>query len=78
MESAVGLEVDLCKECIEWARQEKRNYLRQGNYTSHLNPSSFRVQHSFKNDILNNFLLLLHEIKVVGFAANNFFRYNLR
>merc|ERR1711970_1270571 len=29
MESAVGLEVDLCKECIEWARQEKRNYLRQ-------------------------------------------------
>ena len=30
MESAVGLEVDLCKECIEWARQEKRNYLRQG------------------------------------------------
>ena len=31
MESAVGLEVDLCKECIEWARQEKRNYLRQGS-----------------------------------------------
>merc|ERR1711990_934832 len=24
MESAVGLEVDLCKECIEWARQEKK------------------------------------------------------
>jgi len=39
MESAVGLEVDLCKECIEWARQEKRNYLRQGPglYCKHSN-----------------------------------------
>jgi len=29
MDSAIGLEVDLCKECIQWAREEKRTYLRQ-------------------------------------------------
>ncbi|CAL1300716.1 unnamed protein product [Larinioides sclopetarius] len=29
MEASTGLEVDLCLECIEWAKQEKRNYLRQ-------------------------------------------------
>ena len=41
MESAVGLEVDLCKECIEWARQEKRNYLRQGPGLSRKNVGQF-------------------------------------
>jgi 26S proteasome regulatory subunit N6 len=29
MEAATGYEVDLCKECIEWAKQEKRTFLRQ-------------------------------------------------
>ncbi|XP_055931226.1 26S proteasome non-ATPase regulatory subunit 11-like [Argiope bruennichi] len=29
MEASTGLEVELCLECIEWAKQEKRNYLRQ-------------------------------------------------
>ncbi|XP_054714187.1 26S proteasome non-ATPase regulatory subunit 11-like [Uloborus diversus] len=29
MEASTGLEVDMCLECIEWAKQEKRNYLRQ-------------------------------------------------
>ncbi|KAG8178698.1 hypothetical protein JTE90_011624 [Oedothorax gibbosus] len=29
MEASTGVEVELCLECIEWAKQEKRNYLRQ-------------------------------------------------
>lgn len=29
MEAGTGMEVDLCIECIEWAKQEKRTFLRQ-------------------------------------------------
>lgn len=29
MDSAIGLEVELCMQCIQWAREEKRTYLRQ-------------------------------------------------
>merc|ERR1719290_937290 len=29
MEAATGYEVQLCKECIEWAKEEKRTFLRQ-------------------------------------------------
>ncbi|KAJ8313828.1 hypothetical protein KUTeg_008389 [Tegillarca granosa] len=29
MEASTGKEVDLCKECIEWAKDEKRTFLRQ-------------------------------------------------
>lgn len=29
MEAGTGMEVDLCMECIEWAKQEKRTFLRQ-------------------------------------------------
>jgi 26S proteasome regulatory subunit N6 len=29
MEACTGYEVDLCKECIEWAKMEKRTFLRQ-------------------------------------------------
>ncbi|CAL1292657.1 unnamed protein product [Larinioides sclopetarius] len=29
MEAETGMEVDLCVECIEWAKQEKRTFLRQ-------------------------------------------------
>ncbi|CAN7939344.1 unnamed protein product [Ixodes hexagonus] len=29
MEAATGMEVELCKECIDWAQQEKRTFLRQ-------------------------------------------------
>lgn len=29
MEASTGLEVELCNECIEWAMQEKRTFLRQ-------------------------------------------------
>ncbi|XP_035208807.1 26S proteasome non-ATPase regulatory subunit 11-like isoform X2 [Stegodyphus dumicola] len=29
MEAETGMEVDLCMECIEWAKQEKRTFLRQ-------------------------------------------------
>ncbi|EDO31601.1 predicted protein [Nematostella vectensis] len=29
MESTTGMEVDLCKECINWSKQEKRTFLRQ-------------------------------------------------
>ncbi|KAK6166724.1 hypothetical protein SNE40_023355 [Patella caerulea] len=29
MEAATGKEVELCKECIEWAKNEKRTFLRQ-------------------------------------------------
>merc|ERR1719402_135202 len=29
MDAATGYEVDLCKECIEWAKEEKRIFLRQ-------------------------------------------------
>ena len=28
-DAATGYEVDLCKECIEWAKEEKRTFLRQ-------------------------------------------------
>lgn len=29
LEAETGIEVQLCKECIEWAKQEKRTFLRQ-------------------------------------------------
>ena len=29
MEAATGQEVELCLECIEWAKTEKRTFLRQ-------------------------------------------------
>lgn len=29
MEAATGQEVELCLECIEWAKAEKRTFLRQ-------------------------------------------------
>ncbi|XP_055372496.1 26S proteasome non-ATPase regulatory subunit 11 [Condylostylus longicornis] len=29
MEAGTGIEVQLCKECIEWSKQEKRTFLRQ-------------------------------------------------
>ncbi|XP_077298505.1 regulatory particle non-ATPase 6 [Arctopsyche grandis] len=29
LEAAIGIEVQLCKECIEWAKTEKRTFLRQ-------------------------------------------------
>ena len=35
MEAATGYEVQLCKECIQWATEEKRIFLRQVNSTSY-------------------------------------------
>lgn len=29
LEAGTGIEVQLCKDCIEWAKQEKRTFLRQ-------------------------------------------------
>lgn len=29
LEAGTGIEVQLCKECIEWSKQEKRTFLRQ-------------------------------------------------
>lgn len=29
LETGIGIEVQLCKDCIEWAKQEKRTFLRQ-------------------------------------------------
>lgn len=29
LDASTGIEVQLCKECIEWAKQEKRTFLRQ-------------------------------------------------
>lgn len=29
LEAGIGIEVQLCKECIEWAKEEKRTFLRQ-------------------------------------------------
>ncbi|KAK7586228.1 hypothetical protein V9T40_004104 [Parthenolecanium corni] len=29
LEAGVGVEIDLCKECIEWAKEESRTFLRQ-------------------------------------------------
>ncbi|KAK3736149.1 hypothetical protein QZH41_015542, partial [Actinostola sp. cb2023] len=29
MEASTGMEVELCQECIDWAKQEKRTFLRQ-------------------------------------------------
>ncbi|NWS16594.1 PSD11 ATPase, partial [Pachyramphus minor] len=36
MEAATGQEVDLCLECIEWAKSEKRTFLRQALEVHHL------------------------------------------
>lgn len=29
LEAGIGIEVQLCKECIEWAKEERRTFLRQ-------------------------------------------------
>ncbi|NWX94032.1 PSD11 ATPase, partial [Nothoprocta pentlandii] len=36
MEAATGQEVDLCLECIEWAKSEKRTFLRQALEVSYI------------------------------------------
>lgn len=35
MEAATGQEVELCLECIEWAKAEKRTFLRQALEVRH-------------------------------------------
>lgn len=37
MEAATGQEVELCLECIEWAKSEKRTFLRQALEVSFVN-----------------------------------------
>lgn len=36
MEAATGQEVELCLECIEWAKSEKRTFLRQALEVCHV------------------------------------------
>ena len=43
MDAATGYEVQLCKECIQWATDEKRIFLRQVRS----NPKVFKILISF-------------------------------
>jgi len=74
MEASTGLEVEMCLECIEWAKQEKRNYLRQalearlislyydiGKYTEALNLGSALLKELKKLDDKN----LLVEVQLL-------------
>ncbi|XP_065896587.1 26S proteasome non-ATPase regulatory subunit 11-like [Dysidea avara] len=63
MKSSTGIEIDLCNECIEWAKQEKRTFLRQtlearlivlyldtANYTAAINLSTVLLKELKKLD----------------------------
>lgn len=62
MEAATGQEVELCLECIEWAKAEKRTFLRQalevrlGSVTEFAAAALFSI-----------FLICLAKLKVSGF-----------
>ncbi|CAG0880559.1 unnamed protein product [Darwinula stevensoni] len=60
MEAGTGMEVQLCKECIEWARQEKRTFLRQ-SLESRLVALYF--DNRMYTDALHLGSQLLHELK---------------
>uniref|UniRef100_A0A182JYD3 PCI domain-containing protein n=1 Tax=Anopheles christyi TaxID=43041 RepID=A0A182JYD3_9DIPT len=74
LEAETGIEVQLCKECIEWAKQEKRTFLRQslearlialyfdtGMYTEALNLGSQLLKELKKLDDKN----LLVEVQLL-------------
>ncbi|NXE30130.1 PSD11 ATPase, partial [Ardeotis kori] len=66
MEAATGQEVDLCLECIEWAKSEKRTFLRQALevcYIAHPKPasSSLCYESSCSSPLLGS--QLLRELK---------------
>lgn len=46
MEAATGQEVELCLECIEWAKAEKRTFLRQALEVRKHMPSTIQMQHN--------------------------------
>lgn len=62
MEAATGQEVELCLECIEWAKAEKRTFLRQAlevrlGYVTEFAPAA----------LFSIFLICLGKLKVSGF-----------
>lgn len=46
MEAATGQEVELCLECIEWAKAEKRTFLRQALEVRKQMPPTIQMQHN--------------------------------
>lgn len=46
MEAATGQEVELCLECIEWAKAEKRTFLRQALEVRKQMPPTVQMQHN--------------------------------
>ncbi|NXF40529.1 PSD11 ATPase, partial [Nyctibius bracteatus] len=64
MEAATGQEVDLCLECIEWAKSEKRTFLRQAlevRYSADPKPTQSRLQRFLFFPLLGS--QLLRELK---------------
>lgn len=72
MEAATGQEVELCLECIEWAKTEKRTFLRQAlevqrsTITFTMPPNLLHVAYVFP---IPYFPLLLYFLKTIQYMS---------
>lgn len=56
LEAGIGIEVNLCKECIEWAKEERRTFLRQ-SLEARLIALYFDTGKTFRIELLTQLLI---------------------